>query len=57
MKPAELTPEIVRKLCREIGGSTNGQAADVEDACRRILWGEPVDSAIAAIRAENEDGE
>ena len=50
-----LTPEIVRKLCRNIGGSTNGQAGDVEDACQRILDGQDVDKVIEDIRKENDE--
>lgn len=55
MKPAELTPEVVRRLCREVGGSTNSQAGDVEDACQRILNGEDVDQVICDIREENDE--
>lgn len=51
----ELTPEIVRRFCREIGGSTNSQASDVEDACYRYLSGLDVESVIFDIRKENED--
>lgn len=48
----ELTPEIVRRFCREIGGCTNGQAADVEDACERFLSGQSAEQVIADIREE-----
>lgn len=48
-----LTPEMVRKLCRELGGSTNAQAADVQDACERLLSGGDIDQVIADIRREN----
>lgn len=49
-----LTPEMVRTLCRNIGGSTNSQAADVEDACQRIIDGADFDKVMSDIREENE---
>lgn len=54
-KPVEITSDMVRRLAREVGGSTNSQAADVEDGYQRLLNGEDIDTVIRDIRAENED--
>ncbi len=56
MDKVVLTPEIVRKLCRQIGGSTNSRASDVEYACGRIIDGEDVDKVISDIRIQNGGG-
>lgn len=55
---AKLNPvvaDMVRRLAREVGGSTNSQAADVEDGYQRLLDGKDIDQVIRDIRAENED--
>ena len=53
MKPAELTPEIVRKLCRGLGG-TKDLAGDLEEACQRVLNGDPYADVLATMWAEEE---
>ena len=49
----ELTPGLIRRLCKELGGSTNSQATDVQEACVKILAGSRIDDAIATVRYTN----
>ncbi len=50
-KPAELTPEIVRKLCRRLGG-TKDLAGDLEEACQRVLNGDSYADVLVKMQAD-----
>ena len=48
-----LTPEIVRKLCRGLGG-TKDLAADMEEACQRVLDGKAYGDVLGEMWEEAE---
>lgn len=48
-----LTPEIVRKLCRGLGG-TKDLAGDLEEACQRVLNGDAYSDVLGAMWGEAE---
>ena len=48
-----LTPEIVRKLCRGLGG-TKDLAADMEEACQRVLDGKAYEDVLGEMWEEAE---